>query len=64
MGVNVTTFTDEFTSPAPAARLFKALILDAHNLYPKIAPLGIKSIDTIEGDGGPGSIKQINFAQG
>ncbi|KAM0010139.1 putative Bet v I/Major latex protein [Helianthus debilis subsp. tardiflorus] len=62
MGVNVTTFTDEFTSPVPAARLFKALILDAHNLYPKITPLGIKSIDTIEGDGGPGSIKQINFA--
>ncbi|KAM0070114.1 putative Bet v I/Major latex protein [Helianthus debilis subsp. tardiflorus] len=51
MGVNVTTFTDEFTSPVPAARLFKALILDAHNLYPKITPLGIKSIDTIEGDG-------------
>ncbi|KAK1419237.1 hypothetical protein QVD17_28400 [Tagetes erecta] len=63
MGVNVTTFTDEFTSPVPAARLFKALILDAHNLYPKITPLGIKSIDTVEGDGGPGSIKQINFAQ-
>ncbi|KAD6453662.1 hypothetical protein E3N88_08368 [Mikania micrantha] len=62
MGVNVNTFTDEFTSPVSATRLFKALILDAHNLYPKITPLGIKSIDTIEGDGGPGSIKQINFA--
>ncbi|KAI7749517.1 hypothetical protein M8C21_001882 [Ambrosia artemisiifolia] len=43
MGVNVTTFTDEFTSPVPAARLFKALILDAHNLYPKITPLMIKN---------------------
>ncbi|XP_076948914.1 major allergen Pru ar 1-like [Bidens hawaiensis] len=61
MGVNVITFTDEFTSTIPATRLFKALILDAHNLYPKITPLGIKSIDTVEGDGGPGSIKQINF---
>ncbi|KAD6453642.1 hypothetical protein E3N88_08347 [Mikania micrantha] len=51
MGVGVNTFTDEFTSPVSATRLFKALILEAHNLYPKITPLGIKSIDTIEGDG-------------
>ncbi|KAI3494551.1 hypothetical protein L1887_40683 [Cichorium endivia] len=59
----VTTFSSDFTSPIPAARLFKALILDAHNLFPKITPLAIKSIDTLEGDGGPGSIKQINFEQ-
>ena len=60
----VTTFSSDFTSSIPAARLFKALILDADNLFPKITLLAIKSIDTIEGEGGPGSIKQINFEQG
>ncbi|KAL4565220.1 hypothetical protein LXL04_029306 [Taraxacum kok-saghyz] len=59
----VTTFSSDFTSSIPAARLFKALILDADNLFPKITLLAIKSIDTIEGEGGPGSIKQINFEQ-
>ncbi|KAI6692969.1 hypothetical protein NL676_020679 [Syzygium grande] len=44
--------------------MFKALILDSHNLIPKIAPQGIKSIEFIEGDGGAGSIKVTNFAEG
>ncbi|KAI3692092.1 hypothetical protein L6452_31901 [Arctium lappa] len=61
--MGVTTFSDDFTSRIPAGRLFNALILDAHNLFPKIPPLGIKSIDTTEGNGGPGSISQINFVQ-
>ncbi|XP_024996973.1 major allergen Pru ar 1-like [Cynara cardunculus var. scolymus] len=61
--MGVTTFSDDFATPILARRLFKALILDAHNLFPKITPLGIKSIDTIQGDGGPGSISQINFVQ-
>ncbi|KAJ9537102.1 hypothetical protein OSB04_029835 [Centaurea solstitialis] len=62
--MGVTTFSDEFATQIPASRLFNALILDAHNLFPKITPLGIKSIDTIEGDGGPGSVSQINVVQG
>ncbi|XP_031398239.1 major allergen Pru ar 1-like isoform X2 [Punica granatum] len=44
--------------------MFRALILDSHNLIPKIAPQGIKSIEFVEGDGGVGSIKQTNFSDG
>ncbi|KAF7849543.1 hypothetical protein BT93_L0646 [Corymbia citriodora subsp. variegata] len=62
--MGVTTFTQEFTTPIAPSRMFKALILDSHNLIPKIAPQGIKSIEFIEGDGGVGSIKQTNFADG
>ncbi|XP_058212557.1 major allergen Pru av 1-like [Rhododendron vialii] len=62
--MGVVTVTEDISSPIPAARLFKALILDADNLMPKIAPQAIKNIETIEGDGGPGSIKQMNFAEG
>ncbi|XP_030463072.1 major allergen Pru ar 1-like [Syzygium oleosum] len=62
--MDVTTFTQEFATPIAPSRMFKALILDSHNLIPKIAPQGIKSIEFIEGDGGVGSIKQTNFADG
>lgn len=60
----VITFTDEHSSPIARSRIFKASIIDSHNLIPKLLPQAIKSIDIIEGDGGTGSIKQINFAQG
>ncbi|KAE8076860.1 hypothetical protein FH972_015484 [Carpinus fangiana] len=52
MGVH--TLSDEFSSPVPAPKLFKALILDADNLLPKLMPQAIKSIDAFESspDGG------------
>ncbi|GMP76443.1 hypothetical protein CsSME_00033114 [Camellia sinensis var. sinensis] len=62
--MGVVTFTEDIDSPVLAPRLFKALILDADNLIPKIVPQAIRSIETIQGDGGPGSIKQMNFAEG
>lgn len=60
----IVTVTDELSSTISTPRLFKALIVDADNLIPQIAPLAIKSIDTLHGNGGPGTIKQINFAPG
>lgn len=62
--MGIFTFTDEHTSPIPPARLFKALVLDSHNLIPKLTPEAIKSIEIIQGDGGAGSIRQINFTEG
>ncbi|CAL8991324.1 unnamed protein product [Prunus brigantina] len=62
--MGVITCTDEYTSPIPPARLFKALVLDAHNLVPNLMPQAVKSIDTLQGDGRAGSIKQFNFAEG
>ncbi|KAH7511425.1 hypothetical protein JRO89_XSUnG0203200 [Xanthoceras sorbifolium] len=56
------TFTEEFTSPVPAGKLFNALVLDSDNLLPMIMPQAFKSVETIEGDGGPGTIKKINFS--
>ncbi|CAH2080514.1 unnamed protein product [Thlaspi arvense] len=58
------SFTDKTSSPIPLARAFKALILEGDNLIPKIMPQAFKSIDVIEGDGGAGTIKKINFAEG
>ncbi|XP_062150332.1 major allergen Pru ar 1-like [Alnus glutinosa] len=62
--MGVITYTDEYTSPIPPARLFKALVIDAHNLIPKLLPQAVKSIEIIQGDGGAGSIRKITFAEG
>ncbi|XP_057809692.1 major allergen Pru ar 1-like [Salvia miltiorrhiza] len=62
--MSTVTFTEEFSSPIAAPRLFKALIVDGDNLIPKIAPQAIKNVEILEGNGGPGTIKKINFAEG
>ena len=62
--MGVFTYTEEHTTPIPLARAFKAMILDADKLMPKLVPQAFKSIEVIQGDGGAGSIKQINFAEG
>ncbi|KAJ6897720.1 major allergen Pru ar 1-like [Populus alba x Populus x berolinensis] len=62
--MGVFAFSDEFTSPVPPARLFKALILDFGNLLPKLLPQLIKSVDFTQGNGEAGSIRQISFQDG
>ncbi|KAE9455164.1 hypothetical protein C3L33_12929, partial [Rhododendron williamsianum] len=61
--MGVTCFTQEFACPIAPARMFKALILDSSNLIPKLLPQFIKSVEVIEGDGGAGSIEQVNFSE-
>ncbi|KAA8527662.1 hypothetical protein F0562_035469 [Nyssa sinensis] len=62
--MGIITLTDERLSSIPPSRIFKATILDSHNLIPKLMPQAVKSIEIIQGNGGAGSIKQINFAEG
>ncbi|KAA8549123.1 hypothetical protein F0562_000807 [Nyssa sinensis] len=62
--MGVTTFTQENTTPVAPGRMFKALILDSHNLFLKLVPQSIKSIEFLQGDGAAGSIKQTNFPKG
>lgn len=62
--MGVSTYTDEQTSQVAPSRIFKASIVDSHNLIPKLIPQAIKSIEIIQGNGGTGSIKQINFPEG
>jgi len=62
--MGIISFDEEISSKVAPARLFKGLITDNHNLFPKISPLLVKSAAIIQGDGGAGSIKQLNFADG
>ncbi|CAL8991291.1 major allergen Pru av 1-like [Prunus yedoensis var. nudiflora] len=62
--MGVFTYETEFTSVIPPPRLFKAFVLDADNLIPKIAPQAIKSSEIVQGDGGVGTIKKITLGEG
>ncbi|XP_038718961.1 major pollen allergen Bet v 1-A-like [Tripterygium wilfordii] len=53
---------DEHASSVSVERLWKAAIVDSHNLVPKLLPTIISSIDILEGGGGVGTIKLLNFA--
>ncbi|XP_021806258.1 major allergen Pru av 1-like [Prunus avium] len=62
--MGVFTYETEFTSVIPPPRLFKAFVLDADSLIPKIAPQAIKSSEVVQGDGGVGTIKKITLGEG
>ncbi|KAL2558416.1 MLP-like protein [Forsythia ovata] len=62
--MGVITCDIEITSSVPAARMFEAIVLDSDNLIPKIMPQAIESVEILEGDGGVGTIKLVNFGEG
>lgn len=62
--MGVTSITQEFLCPIAPARMFKALIIDSKNLIPRLLPQFIASVDVTQGDGGAGSIEQVNFTEG
>jgi len=56
--------TTERACQVDAKRLWNATVKDGHNFLPKVFPEAFSSVDFIEGDGGVGTIKQINFTPG
>ncbi|KAI3469847.1 hypothetical protein Pfo_026510 [Paulownia fortunei] len=58
------TYDMEIPSSIPAAKMFKAVVLDADTLIPKIMPQAIKNVKILEGDGGVGTVKIIHFGEG
>ncbi|KAJ1407698.1 START-like domain superfamily [Sesbania bispinosa] len=62
MGVIISE--SERVSPVAPARLYKAIVLDSSNVFPKALSKFVKSIEIIEGDGGPGSIKKLTLVDG
>ncbi|CAA2980525.1 major allergen Pru ar 1-like [Olea europaea var. sylvestris] len=53
-------FFYEIKANASHKRMFKAVMIDNADVLPKASPF-IKSIETVQGDGGVGSIKQTNY---
>ncbi|CAJ2662330.1 unnamed protein product [Trifolium pratense] len=60
--MGVFSFEEETTSIVAPARLHKALVIDADILTPKVIDV-IKSIEIVEGNGGPGTIKKLTFVE-
>ncbi|KAH7842366.1 hypothetical protein Vadar_004472 [Vaccinium darrowii] len=58
------TYDTEVTSAIPPAKLYKAFFLEGDTLIPKVLPQAIKSVETLEGNGGPGTIKLTTFGEG
>ncbi|KAF2313852.1 hypothetical protein GH714_018330 [Hevea brasiliensis] len=44
--------------------MFKVFVLEADTAIPSIVPQAVKSVEIIEGNGGPGTIKKTTFAEG
>lgn len=42
------TYNAEYTSSVPPQRLFKALVLDADNLFPKWCPTALRALRTLK----------------
>ncbi|PSR98009.1 Pathogenesis-related protein like [Actinidia chinensis var. chinensis] len=61
--MGVVKISQTFKTQVTPSRMFKALILDSHNLCPKLMFSSIKSIELLEGTGEAGSIKQMNFTE-
>ncbi|XP_030528174.1 major strawberry allergen Fra a 1.07-like [Rhodamnia argentea] len=61
--MGATSITQELTCPIAPARMFKALIVESNALIPKLLPQFIKSVELVQGDGGAGSIEQVNFTE-
>ena len=56
--------TEEIVTKVAAVRLFEAGPIDMHNLAPKILPDTVASAKILKGDGGAGTIKQLEFTEG
>lgn len=62
--MGVITYEREVNTTIPPAKMFKALAIDGNDIVAKVLPQAIKNIVNLDGDGGPGTIKQINFDEG
>ncbi|MCE3051234.1 Pathoproteinsis- protein STH-2 [Datura stramonium] len=61
--MGVTTYTQDIITQVDPSRIFKALVLDADSLVPKLMSQVVKNIETLEDDDGR-SIKKMNFVEG
>ncbi|TKY54192.1 LlR18A protein [Spatholobus suberectus] len=61
--MGVFTFEDEQISTVAPAKLYKAFAKDSDTIIPKVIET-IQSIEIVEGNGGPGTIKKLTAVEG
>lgn len=62
--MGVLTFEKELATAIPPAKMFKVFVLEADTALPSILSEAIKSVEFIQGNGGPGTIKKTTFVEG
>ncbi|KDP35160.1 hypothetical protein JCGZ_10694 [Jatropha curcas] len=62
--MTVSVLEHKLATPIPAAKLFKAIVTDGHSVLPKTLPQVFKNFEILEGNGGPGTIRKITYAEG
>ncbi|KAF2313860.1 hypothetical protein GH714_018372 [Hevea brasiliensis] len=62
--MGVVTLEKEITVAIPPAKTFKVFVLESDTAIPSILPQAVKTVEIIEGNGGPGTIKKITFGEG
>ena len=62
--MGATTYEHQVSSSISPARLFNAFIVNGDTLIPQVLPQAIKCVETLQGDGGAGSIKVTTFGEG
>ncbi|KAI5415685.1 nodulin-13-like [Lathyrus oleraceus] len=62
--MGVFTSESDYVSSVPIGILYKAIVEDGNIVYQKALPQFIERAETLEGDGGPGTIKKITFVGG
>ncbi|KAI3459569.1 hypothetical protein Pfo_016232 [Paulownia fortunei] len=60
----ITKYTQEIKLRVSAKRMYKALVTESYTILPKLMPNVVNSIEKLQGDGGAGTIRQTNFAEG
>ncbi|WCJ23360.1 Major strawberry allergen Fra a 1-A [Euphorbia peplus] len=62
--MGVVTSETVVVAAVPPSRMFQAIAHNFTELITKVMPGAIESVDILEGDGGVGTIRQVNFGQG
>ncbi|KDP27865.1 hypothetical protein JCGZ_18945 [Jatropha curcas] len=62
--MGIVTYEGKIESSIPPARLFRMIILEPEIYVPKVLPGAITSFETLQGDGGPGTIRKMSFGNG
>ena len=62
--MGVITYDMEIASSIPPAKMFKAFILDGDKLVPNVWHMPLRAWETLEGHGGPRTIKLNTSGKG
>ncbi|KAG8636546.1 major allergen Pru ar 1 [Manihot esculenta] len=62
--MGVIFYEGQVASTVPPAKLFQKFVIESLSLLPKVLPQALESVVNLQGDGGPGTIRQVHFSNG